>query len=98
MNFPSRRTPLALSFYCGFVGVVLGVCHADAQEPALPPLRVDPALLGQPALKPAAAIVPVGAAGMLALIGIFDFIGTIGAGNEQQRKVGQWHEDDQRLG
>ncbi len=55
MNFPSRRTPLALSFYCGFVGVVLGVCHADAQEPALPPLRVDPALLGQPAPKPSAA-------------------------------------------
>ena len=58
MNFPSRRTPLALFFYCGFVGVVLGACHADAQEPALPPLRVDPALLGQPSLKPAATVPP----------------------------------------
>ena len=58
MNFPSRRTPLALFFYYGFVGVVLGACHADAQTSELAPLRVDPALLGQPPLKPAAPVLP----------------------------------------
>ena len=55
MNFPSRRKPLALFFYYGFVGVLVGAYAADAQDQALAPLRVDPALLGQSPVAPAPA-------------------------------------------
>ena len=61
MNFPSRRKPLALIFYYGFFGVLVGANSADAQDAGLESLRVDPVLLGQPPLKPAVVAEPAAA-------------------------------------
>jgi LPS-assembly protein len=56
MNFPSRRKPLALLFCYGFVSVLVGGYAAEAQ--AQVSLRVDPALLGLPPIKPTEAPAP----------------------------------------
>lgn len=60
MNFPARRKSLALLICYGFACLLFGG-HAVAQEQALAPLRVNPALLGLPPIKPAeaTAIAPV---------------------------------------
>lgn len=52
MVFPRR--PLALLICCGFAGAVGGPLAATAQAGTLPPLAVDPALLGLPPLPPKA--------------------------------------------
>ena len=60
MNFPARRKSRALLICFGFACLLFGG-HSVAQEQALAPLRVNPALLGLPPIKPAAApaIAPV---------------------------------------
>ncbi|WP_301101792.1 lipid IV(A) palmitoyltransferase PagP [Propionivibrio sp.] len=63
MNFPSRRKPLALFFYYGFVSVLVGGYAGQVQAQAPVPLRVDPALLGLPPIKPAEAPTPAASPG-----------------------------------
>ena len=60
MNFPARRKSRALLICYGFACLLFGG-HSVAQEQALAPLRVNPALLGLPPIKPAEApvIAPV---------------------------------------
>ncbi|MFT3849398.1 MAG: lipid IV(A) palmitoyltransferase PagP [Propionivibrio sp.] len=58
MNPPVRRKPLALLFCCGLASVFAGGHAIEARAQAPAPLRVDPALLGLPPVKPAEAPAP----------------------------------------
>lgn len=58
MNPPVRRKPLALLICCGLASIVAGGFAAEAQAQASTPLRVDPALLGLPPVKPVEAPAP----------------------------------------
>ena len=53
MNFIARRKPLALLFCSAFAGTLVGGFSGEAQAQSSAVLRVDPALLGLPPLKPA---------------------------------------------
>ena len=58
MNPPVRRKPLALLICYGLASIVAGGFAAEAQAQASTPLRVDPALLGLPPVKPVEAPAP----------------------------------------
>ncbi|MFZ4534707.1 lipid IV(A) palmitoyltransferase PagP [Propionivibrio sp.] len=55
MNFPSRRKPLALLCYYGFASALVSAYAPEALAQAPPVLRIDPALLGLPPIKPGEA-------------------------------------------
>ena len=58
MTFSYRRKPLARIILLGFAGLMAGGNAVDAWAQAPAPLRVDPALLGLPAIKPEEKVVP----------------------------------------
>ena len=58
MNLPARRKPLALLLSYGFAVFLAGAYAAETRAQAPEPLRVDPALLGLPPIKPAEASAP----------------------------------------
>ena len=58
MNLPARRKPLALLLSYGFAVFLAGAYAAETRAQVPEPLRVDPALLGLPPIKPAEAPVP----------------------------------------
>ncbi|WP_374682404.1 LPS assembly protein LptD [Accumulibacter sp.] len=53
MTFPFRRKPRTLIFRCAVATTLLASLPGVAQAQPAPPLRVDPALLGLPAIAPA---------------------------------------------
>lgn len=62
MRVPLRRRPIALLLCCSFASVLPGLLSGAAHAQGATPLRVDPVLLGLPAIEPKAkaeAPVPV---------------------------------------
>lgn len=74
MNPPVRRKPLALLFCCGLAGAVAGGYAVEVQAQAPAPLRVDPALLGLPPIKPSEAPAPAAPASAVEVAPVTDAV------------------------